>query len=220
MEFRWALAAFLGVLAFGTLQGIVVAIVLSLIGLSSQAARPRIHVIGRKRGEDLLRPVSPDHPDDETFEGLLIVRPEGRILLRQRPAGRRPNPRTRCQEQTERPIDRLQPGLRYRVFGAANDDRWRTSLRGRGNSRYGSPASIRMCLTTSGGPASPTTLVRMACFPPPKPAFSDISLPPGPLPRMVDTRTARMHRKVEARSKKAKTEKSGRAIAYDIFGSA
>lgn len=81
MEFRWALAAFLGVLAFGTLQGIVVAIALSLIGLSSQAARPRIHVIGRKRGEDLLRPVSPEHPDDETFEGLLIVRPEGRLFF-------------------------------------------------------------------------------------------------------------------------------------------
>ncbi len=50
MEFRWALAAFLGVLVFGTLQGIVVAIVLSLVGLSSQAANPRIHVVGRKRG--------------------------------------------------------------------------------------------------------------------------------------------------------------------------
>ncbi|WP_271893973.1 SulP family inorganic anion transporter [Candidatus Phyllobacterium onerii] len=81
MEFRWALAAFLGVLAFGTLQGIIVAIVLSLIGLSSQAARPRIHVIGRKRGEDLLRPISLEHPDDETFEGLLIVRPEGRLFF-------------------------------------------------------------------------------------------------------------------------------------------
>ena len=33
MEFRWALAAFLGVLVFGTLQGILVAIVLSLLGL-------------------------------------------------------------------------------------------------------------------------------------------------------------------------------------------
>lgn len=81
MEFRWALAAFLGVLVFGTLQGIVVAIVLSLIGLSSQAANPRIHVLGRKRGEDLLRPVSPEHPDDETFDGLLILRPEGRLFF-------------------------------------------------------------------------------------------------------------------------------------------
>ncbi len=81
MEFLWALAAFLGVLAFGTLQGIVVAVVLSLLGLSSQAARPRIHVIGRKRGEDLLRPASPERPDDETFDGLLILRPEGRLFF-------------------------------------------------------------------------------------------------------------------------------------------
>ncbi len=81
MEFRWALAAFLGVLVFGTLQGIVVAIVLSLVGLSSQAANPRIHVVGRKRGGDILRPLSPEHPDDETFEGLLILRPEGRLFF-------------------------------------------------------------------------------------------------------------------------------------------
>ncbi|KQV83351.1 SulP family inorganic anion transporter [Rhizobium sp. Root1220] len=81
MEFRWALAAFLGVLVFGTLQGIVVAIVLSLVGLSSQAANPRIYVVGRKRGEDILRPLSAEHPDDETFDGLLIVRPEGRLFF-------------------------------------------------------------------------------------------------------------------------------------------
>jgi SulP family sulfate permease len=81
MEFRWALIAALGVLIFGTLQGIVVAIVASLIGLSSQAARPRVSVIGRKRGADVLRPLSPEHPDDETFEGLLIVRPEGRLFF-------------------------------------------------------------------------------------------------------------------------------------------
>ncbi len=81
MEFRWALAAFLGVLVFGTLQGIVVAIVLSLIGLASQAANPKVYVIGRKRGADVLRPVSPGHPDDETFEGLLLLRPEGRLFF-------------------------------------------------------------------------------------------------------------------------------------------
>ena len=81
MEFRWAVAAMLGVLLFGTLQGIVVAIIISLIGLSSQAARPTVHVIGRKRGADVLRPVSPEFPDDETFEGLLILRPEGRLFF-------------------------------------------------------------------------------------------------------------------------------------------
>ena len=81
MEFRWALIAGLGVLALGTLQGIVVAIVISLISLASQEARPHLYVIGRKRGADVLRPLSPEHPDDETFPGLLIVRPEGRIFF-------------------------------------------------------------------------------------------------------------------------------------------
>ena len=81
MEFRWALAAFAGVLVFGTLKGIVVAIILSLIGLTSQAAHPKVHVIGRKRGADVLRPLSPEHPDDETFDGLLILRPEGRLFF-------------------------------------------------------------------------------------------------------------------------------------------
>ena len=81
MEFRWALIACAGVLAFGTLKGIVVAIVVSMIGLASQTARPRVSVIGRKRGADVLRPVSPENPGDETFDGLLIVRPEGRLFF-------------------------------------------------------------------------------------------------------------------------------------------
>ena len=81
MEFRWALIACLGVLVFGTLKGIVVAIIVSMIGLASQTAHPRVSVIGRKRGADVLRPLTPEHPDDETFEGLLIVRPEGRLFF-------------------------------------------------------------------------------------------------------------------------------------------
>jgi anti-anti-sigma factor len=81
MEFRWALIACLGVLLFGTLKGIVIAIIVSMIGLASQTAHPRLSVIGRKRGADVLRPLSPEHPDDETFEGLLILRPEGRLFF-------------------------------------------------------------------------------------------------------------------------------------------
>jgi sulfate permease, SulP family len=81
MEFRWALVACAGVLVFGTLKGIVVAIIVSMIGLASQTAHPRVSAIGRKRGADVLRPLSPEHPDDETFDGLLIVRPEGRLYF-------------------------------------------------------------------------------------------------------------------------------------------
>ena len=81
MEFRWAAVACLGVLVFGTLQGIVVAIIVSMIGLLSQAANPRVYVIGRKRGTDVLRPLSREHTDDETFDRLLILRPEGRLFF-------------------------------------------------------------------------------------------------------------------------------------------
>lgn len=81
MEFRWALVACFGVLIVGTLKGILVAIVVSLISLSVQAAQPAVHAIGRKRGADVLRPVSTEYPDDETIEGLLIARPEGRLFF-------------------------------------------------------------------------------------------------------------------------------------------
>lgn len=81
MEFRWAVIACLGVLLFGTLEGIVVAILASLLGLASQTAQPPLHVIGRKPGEDVLRPLVARHPDDETIPGLLILRPEGRLFF-------------------------------------------------------------------------------------------------------------------------------------------
>ena len=81
LEFLWAIVAAIGVLIFGTLQGIVVAIILSLVGLASQTAHPPIWIIGKKRGADVLRPLSPEHPDDETWPGLLILRPEGRLYF-------------------------------------------------------------------------------------------------------------------------------------------
>nr|WP_285899578.1 SulP family inorganic anion transporter [Pseudomonas boanensis] len=81
MEFYWALVAAIGVLLLGTLQGITVAIVVSLVSLAYQIARPRVYVLGRKRGTDVLRPLSEEHPDDETFEGLLMVRPEGHLFF-------------------------------------------------------------------------------------------------------------------------------------------
>jgi anti-anti-sigma factor len=81
MEFVWSIVAFVGVLVFGTLQGIVVAVVLSLISLAAQVANPTVHIVGRKKGTDILRPLSADHPSDEIFPGLLILRPEGRLFF-------------------------------------------------------------------------------------------------------------------------------------------
>jgi SulP family sulfate permease len=81
MEFLWALAAFAGVVLLGTLKGILVAIVVSLIAIAYQSGHPRLYVLGRKPGTDVFRPRSDEHPEDETFPGLLLVRPEGRIFF-------------------------------------------------------------------------------------------------------------------------------------------
>ncbi|WP_295436380.1 SulP family inorganic anion transporter [uncultured Thiodictyon sp.] len=81
MEFLWALAACAGVVLLGTLQGILVAIIVSLVALSYQAAHPRVYTLGRKPGTEVFRPRAQGHPEDETFPGLLMVRPEGRIFF-------------------------------------------------------------------------------------------------------------------------------------------
>jgi len=81
MEFRWALVACLGVMVLGTLKGIVVAIVLSLLGLMYLAYSPRVDEIRRKPGTNVFRPRSTDHPEDEQIPGLLIARPEDRLYF-------------------------------------------------------------------------------------------------------------------------------------------
>jgi SulP family sulfate permease len=80
-EFIWALTALAGVVLVGTLQGILVAIVVSLVALAYQVADPPVHVLGRKPGTNVFRPRSNEHPEDETFPGLLLARPEGRIFF-------------------------------------------------------------------------------------------------------------------------------------------
>ena len=80
-EFVWALAACAGVILLGTLKGILIAIILSLLALAHQVADPPVRVLGRKRGTNVFRPRTKEHPEDETFPGLLIVRPEGRVFF-------------------------------------------------------------------------------------------------------------------------------------------
>jgi len=80
-EFVWALTAFAGIVLLGTLKGIIVAIAVSLIALAFQAADPPVYVLGRKPGTNVFRPRSDQHPGDETFPGLLLLRLEGRIFF-------------------------------------------------------------------------------------------------------------------------------------------
>lgn len=81
MEFLWALVACAGVVILGTLKGILVAIIVSLIALAYQAAHPKVYALGRKPGTDVFRPRSDEHEEDETFPGLLMVRAEGRLFF-------------------------------------------------------------------------------------------------------------------------------------------
>jgi sulfate permease, SulP family len=80
-EFIWAVAALAGVVLLGTMQGILVAIVVSLVALAHQATDPPVYVLGRKPGTNVFRPRSSEHPEDETFPGLLMLRLEGRVFF-------------------------------------------------------------------------------------------------------------------------------------------
>jgi high affinity sulfate transporter 1 len=81
LELVWALVATLGVVLLGTLQGILVAIVLSVLALAQQVSNPPVYLLGRKPGTNVFRPASDDHPEDETFPGLLLLRIEGRVFF-------------------------------------------------------------------------------------------------------------------------------------------
>jgi high affinity sulfate transporter 1 len=80
-EFIWAVVAMLGVMTLGTLQGILVAIIISLVALGYQAANPPVYVLGREPGTTKFRPRSPRFPDDEFEPGLLLARLEGRLFF-------------------------------------------------------------------------------------------------------------------------------------------
>ena len=80
-EFIWAVVSIAGVVLLGTLRGILVAIVVSLVALAYQSANPPVYMLGRKPSTNVFRPLSKEHPEDETFPGLLLVRLEGRVFF-------------------------------------------------------------------------------------------------------------------------------------------
>jgi len=85
MEFWWAIIALGGVVLLGTLKGILVAVAISLLDLIHQANHPPVYALARKPGTDIFRPRSEEHPNDETFPGLLLVRTEGRMTFASAP---------------------------------------------------------------------------------------------------------------------------------------
>lgn len=80
-EFLWAVVSFGGVVLFGTLRGILVAIVVSLVALAYQSANPAVYALVRKPNSNVFRAYSNEHPEDEPLPGLLLVRMEGRVFF-------------------------------------------------------------------------------------------------------------------------------------------
>jgi len=79
-EFRWAVVAFFGVIILGTLEGILLAVLLSLLVLLYYAEHPPVYILGRKPGTNVFRPLE-EHPDDETYPGLLMLKTEGLLFF-------------------------------------------------------------------------------------------------------------------------------------------
>jgi MFS superfamily sulfate permease-like transporter len=75
-----AFVALAGVLLFGVLNGVLLAVVTSFLVLLYVAGRPPISVLGRRPGTTQWRPLV-QHPNDETVPGLLVVRPEAALYF-------------------------------------------------------------------------------------------------------------------------------------------
>lgn len=78
-EFAVSMVALTGVLVFGILKGVLVAVIVSLLMLLSAAAHPHVAFLGRipgtRRYSDYER-----HPDNELLPGVLIFRVEAALL--------------------------------------------------------------------------------------------------------------------------------------------
>jgi sulfate permease, SulP family len=79
-DFWVALAAVVGVLSVGVLTGVLVGVALSLGWLVYVATRPPMPLLGREPGTQVFREIV-EHPDDETFPGIVVVRLDGGLFF-------------------------------------------------------------------------------------------------------------------------------------------
>ena len=80
LEFREAVAAIVGVIAFGILNGLLLAVILTLVALMRTLSDSHVAVLGRLQGTreyvDVAR-----HPEAEQFPGVLILRIERMLFF-------------------------------------------------------------------------------------------------------------------------------------------
>jgi sulfate permease, SulP family len=78
-EFAVAMAATVGVLGSGLLNGVLLGAALSIVLLLHRAARPRVVEIGRVPGTKYFADIE-RHPENERIDDVLVVRSEGALL--------------------------------------------------------------------------------------------------------------------------------------------
>ena len=79
-EFLAAIAALLGVMTFGILQGVVIGVALSIVWLVAVSALPYIPELGRKPNTHAFFDLN-EHPDNQTYPGLSILRFDGGLIF-------------------------------------------------------------------------------------------------------------------------------------------
>ena len=129
MEFYWALAAFAGVVLLGTLQGIAIAVAISLLTLMYQSSQPLVYAMARKPGTEVFRPLTGQHAGDETIPGLADRPRRGAHDVRERRASRRTSGRPGDRGQAQGGDIRMQRYSRYRIHRFAGIDRLREKAR-------------------------------------------------------------------------------------------
>jgi high affinity sulfate transporter 1 len=79
-EFWVGAVALLGVLTFGTLKGVLIGLILSLLVLIARSSKPNIPVLGRWPGTEVFHSLN-ENPDSETYPGLVIIRFDGPLYF-------------------------------------------------------------------------------------------------------------------------------------------
>jgi SulP family sulfate permease len=79
-DFWIAVAAIVGAISAGVLAGVVIGVALSLGWLVYVTTAPTIPLLGRKAGTHVYRE-SDEHPADETFPGIAVVRLDGGLFF-------------------------------------------------------------------------------------------------------------------------------------------
>jgi MFS superfamily sulfate permease-like transporter len=78
-EFAVAMAALLGVLGSGLLNGVLLGVVISVLLLLGRASRPRVTEVGRVPGTSYFADLA-RHPENERVPDVIVVRSEGSLL--------------------------------------------------------------------------------------------------------------------------------------------